>query len=241
MLGTKQMRTLAKREASWGKRHATAKELDEPFTTISGVPVKRLYTPADLAETDELDDIGLPGEFPYTRGVHATGYRGRKWTMRMFAGFGTAEETNERFKYLLGNGQTGLSVAFDMPTLMGYDTDHALSRGEFGRCGVAVSSLADMEMLFDGIPLGEISTSMTINGPAAIIWAMYIAAAEKQGVPIERLRGHPSERHPEGVHSPERVHLPPRALDAVGGGHHRVRHEAHARVEHDQRQRLPHP
>ena len=189
MLGTKQMRTLAKREASWGKRHATAKELDEPFTTISGVPVKRLYTPADLAETDELDDIGLPGEFPYTRGVHATGYRGRKWTMRMFAGFGTAEETNERFKYLLGNGQTGLSVAFDMPTLMGYDTDHALSRGEFGRCGVAVSSLADMELLFDGIPLGEISTSMTINGPAAIIWAMYIAAAEKQGVPIERLRG----------------------------------------------------
>ena len=189
MLGKKQQRTLAKREDDWGKRHANAKELDELFTTISGVPVKRLYTPVDLAETDEVDDIGLPGEFPYTRGVHATGYRGRKWTMRMFAGFGTAEETNERFKYLLGNGQTGLSVAFDMPTLMGYDTDHALSRGEFGRCGVAVSSLADMELLFDGIPLGEISTSMTINGPAAIIWAMYIAAAEKQGVPIERLRG----------------------------------------------------
>ncbi len=173
----------------WNKRNASAPELDELFTTASGMPIKRVYTPADIADTDPVDDIGLPGDFPYLRGIHPTGYRGRRWTMRMFAGFGTAEETNERFRYLLSHGQTGLSVAFDMPTLMGYDTDHPLSRGEFGRCGVGVSSLADMELLFEGIPLGEVSTSMTINGPAAMVWAMYIATAEKQGVPIEGLRG----------------------------------------------------
>ena len=189
MFSKSKLQKLSRREASWNKRNASAPELDELFTTISGTPVKRVYTPSDVAEADYLKEIGLPGEYPYLRGIHSTGYRGKRWTMRMFAGFGTAEESNERFKYLLSNGQTGLSVAFDMPTLMGYDTDHPLSRGEFGRCGVGVSSLADMELLFDRIPLGEVSTSMTINGPAAIIWAMYLATAEKQGVPIEKLRG----------------------------------------------------
>lgn len=183
------LQKLFRREQDWDERNQSALELDELFSTISGVPIKRHYSPSDLAESDYVEDVGLPGEYPYLRGVHPTGYRGKKWTMRMFAGFGTAEETNERFRYLLDNGNAGLSVAFDMPTLMGYDTDHELSRGEFGRCGVGISSLADMELLFDQIPLGEVSTSMTINGPAAIIWAMYIATAEKQGVPAERLRG----------------------------------------------------
>ena len=164
-------------------------ERNAGFSTISGVPVKRLYTPADLASTDPVEDIGFPGQYPFTRGIHPTGYRGKLWTMRMFAGFGTAEETNARFKYLLSQGQTGLSVAFDMPTLYGRDTDHPLVEGEFGKCGVAVSSLADMELLFDQIPVDQVTTSMTINGPAAVIWAMYIVAAEKRGIPMERLAG----------------------------------------------------
>ncbi len=159
------------------------------FMTQSSVPVERLYTPLDVAEGDYLADLGFPGEYPFTRGIHATGQRGRLWTMRMFAGFGTAEETNARYKYLIEQGNTGLSVAFDLATLMGYDTDAPEALGEFGKCGVAVSSLKDMELLFDGIPLGEVSTSMTINSPAAILWAFYIAAAEKQGVPIDQLRG----------------------------------------------------
>ncbi len=159
------------------------------FMTTSSAPVERLYTPLDLASNDYLRDIGHPGEYPYTRGIHPTGYRSKVWTMRMFAGFGTAEETNARFHYLLNQGQTGLSIAFDMPTLYGRDTDHPLVEGEFGKCGVAVSSLADMELLLDGLPLEQISTSMTINSPAAIIWAMYLVAAERRGVPWARLRG----------------------------------------------------
>jgi methylmalonyl-CoA mutase N-terminal domain/subunit len=159
------------------------------ITTQSGMPIKRLYTPEDVSQLDYLRDLGLPGEYPYTRGVQPTMYRAKPWTMRMFAGFGTAEETNERFKYLLRQGQTGLSVAFDMATLYGYDHDHPMALGEFGKCGVAVSSLADMEILFDGIPLDQVTTSMTINSPAAVIWAMYIAAAEKQGVPMAKLGG----------------------------------------------------
>jgi len=158
------------------------------FITTSGEPVERLYTPLDL-EGDYVDKLGLPGEYPFTRGVHPTMHRGRLWTMRMFAGFGTAEETNARFKYLLEQGQTGLSVAFDLPTLYGYDTNAPEAEGEFGKCGVAVSSLRDMEVLFDGIPLNKVTTSMTINSPAAITWAMYIAAAEKQGVPMHQLGG----------------------------------------------------
>jgi methylmalonyl-CoA mutase N-terminal domain/subunit len=164
-------------------------ESKSDFTTHSGVPIQRLYTPNDTADLDYTRDLGMPGEYPYTRGVQPTMYRARPWTMRMFAGFGTAEETNERFKYLLKQGQTGLSCAFDMATLYGYDHDHPLAVGEFGKCGVAVSSLADMEILFDGLPLDQITTSMTINGPAAVIWAMYIANAEKRGIPRAKLGG----------------------------------------------------
>ncbi len=164
-----------------------APERQERFITASSEEVNRLYTPLDLDGPD--GDPGLPGEYPHTRGIHATGHRGRLWTMRQFAGFGTAEESNARYKYLLEQGGTGLSVAFDLPTLMGYDTDAPQAEGEFGTCGVAVSSLKDMEILLDGIPLDRISTSMTINSPAAILWAMYIAVAEKQGVPSQKLRG----------------------------------------------------
>ncbi len=168
---------------------ARSPERRAEFITASSAPIDRLYTPLDIAAMDYNRDLALPGEYPYTRGVHATMYRGRLWTMRMFAGFGTAEETNARFKYLLEHGETGLSTAFDMPTLYGYDTDAPQALGEFGKCGVAVSSLADMEILFDGIPVDQVTTSMTINSPAAIIWAMYIAAAEKRGIPRAKLGG----------------------------------------------------
>ncbi|MBO8141257.1 MAG: methylmalonyl-CoA mutase family protein [Firmicutes bacterium] len=178
----------------------TQKRLQEPrrgkpverkgrFLTVSGAPVKGLYGPGDTAGLDYDRDLGDPGRFPFTRGIHRTMYRGRLWTMRQFAGFGTAEETNARFRYLLSEGQTGLSVAFDLPTLMGYDADHPRARGEVGVEGVAVSSLADMETLFDGIPLDQVTTSMTINAPAIILFAMYLAVAEKQGVPLDRLSG----------------------------------------------------
>jgi methylmalonyl-CoA mutase N-terminal domain/subunit len=159
------------------------------FMTTSSDPIQRLYTPEDFREGDYLEKVGFPGAWPYTRGVHSTGHRGRLWTMRMFAGFGNAEETNERFKYLLANGNAGLSVAYDMPTLYGYDTDDPEAEGEFGTCGVAVSSLADMEILFDGIPLDEVTTSMTINSPAAMIWAMYLVNAEKRGIAWDKLSG----------------------------------------------------
>ena len=176
-------------ETSLQRSLAQMPERRQRFVTTSSEPVERLYTPLDVADMDYLADLGLPGEYPFTRGVHPTLHRGRLWTMRMFAGFGTAEETNTRFKYLLEQGQTGLSIAFDLPTLMGYDTDAPQSLGEFGTCGVAVSSLKDMEILLDGIPLDKISSSMTINSPAAIIWAMYIAVAEKQGARPDQLRG----------------------------------------------------
>ena len=168
---------------------ANMPERRERFVTTSSEPVDRLYTPLDIADMNYVRDLGLPGQYPYTRGIHPTMYRGRPWTMRMFAGFGTAEETNERFSYLLDQGQTGLSIAFDLATLMGYDTDAPAAEGEFGKCGVAVSSLEDMEILLSGIPLDKVSTSMTINSPAPVVWAMYIAAAEKQGVRPEQLRG----------------------------------------------------
>ena len=159
------------------------------FTTLSGLPVKRYYGPADLTDFDPRDDLGDPGEFPYTRGIHADMYRGKLWTMRQFSGFGTPAETNRRYKYLLDHGQTGLSVAFDLPTLMGYDADHPLAAGEVGKCGVAVSSLADMEDLFDGIPLAEVTSSMTITSSAAILWAMYLVVAEKQGADWNKVSG----------------------------------------------------
>ena len=159
------------------------------FATLSGLPVKHVYRPADLTDFDPPDDLGDPGEFPYTRGIHANMYRGKLWTMRQFSGFGTPAETNRRYKYLLDHGQTGLSVAFDLPTLMGYDADHPLAVGEVGKCGVAVSSLADMEGLFDGIPLAEVTSSMTITSSAAILWAMYLVVAEKQGADWNRVSG----------------------------------------------------
>jgi len=167
----------------------TAKVRNAKFTTVSGEPIDLLYTPEDIKEINYLAEIGFPGEFPYTRGVHQTGYRGKLWTMRQFAGFGTPEDTNQRFKYLLEHGQTGLSTAFDLPTLMGRDADDPLSEGEVGICGVAVSSLADMEILFNGIPLDKVTTSMTINAPAAMTLAFYIAVAEKQGLKSNVLRG----------------------------------------------------
>ncbi len=191
---TQALQTLKSMQEQWQKT-TLQKTLDrvpesrKTFMTESSVPVERLYTPVDLPEQDYLRDLGFPGEYPFTRGVHATGYRGKPWTMRMFAGFGTAEETNARYHYLLENGNMGLSVAFDLATLMGYDTDAPEALGEFGKCGVAVSSLKDMELLFDRIPLGEVSTSMTINSPAPILWAFYIATAEKQGVPMAKLQG----------------------------------------------------
>jgi len=159
------------------------------FKNLSNTEIKELYTPEDIKNLDYHRDLGMPGEFPYTRGVYQTMYRGRLWTMRQFSGFGTAEDTNKRYKYLLANGQTGLSVAFHMPTLMGYDSDHPMSRGEVGKCGVAVDSLLDMEIIFDGIPLDKITTSMTINAPAAILLAMYLAVGEKQGVSFDKLGG----------------------------------------------------
>jgi methylmalonyl-CoA mutase N-terminal domain/subunit len=166
----------------------TRKRQSELFTTISGLDNEPLSTP-DTVSVDYDRDLGFPGVYPFTRGVYSSMYRGKLWTMRQFAGFGTAEETNERFRYLLEHGQTGLSTAFDMPTLMGYDSDHARSLGEVGREGVAIDSLDDMETLFAGIPLGDVSTSMTINSPAAILLAFYLCVGEEQGVPRERLRG----------------------------------------------------
>lgn len=171
------------------KKASTSKIRNTKFTTVSGEPVELLYTPEDVSKINYLAEIGYPGEFPYTRGIHQTGYRGKLWTMRQFAGFGTPEDTNKRFKYLLEHGQTGLSTAFDLPTLMGRDADDPLSEGEVGICGVAVSSLADMEILFNGIPLDKVTTSMTINAPAAMILAFYIAVAEKQGLASSVLRG----------------------------------------------------
>ena len=168
---------------------AKSRKIDMKYTTVSGKEIKPLYTPEDIEGKDFLKDIGFSGQYPYTRGIHSTGYRGKIWTMCQFAGFGSPEDTNERFKYLLANGQTGLSVAFDLPTLMGYDSDDDLSVGEVGICGVAISSLQDMEVLFDGIPLDKVSTSMTINSPAAMIYAFYLAVAKKQGVPFNQLRG----------------------------------------------------
>ena len=170
----------------WLRRHPERKN---DFSTVSGIPIKRLYTPEDIKDLDYSKDLGFPGEPPFTRGVHATMYRGRFWTMRQFAGFGTAEQTNQRFKYLLKEGETGLSVAFDYPTIMGYDSDHAMSLGEVGQCGVAVSNLKDMEVLLNGIPLDKVTTSMTINGPASMLLSMYVAVGDKQGVPREKLGG----------------------------------------------------
>ena len=173
---------------------STGVNLDEHgnarFTTISGMPVRRLYTQADLPADWSYDQyLNYPGQPPYTRGIHASGYRGKMWTMRQFSGFASPEETNERYKYLLAHGGQGLSVAFDLPTLMGYDSDHMMSEGEVGKCGVAIDSLEDMEILFDGIDLEKTTVSMTINSPASVLWAMYLAVAEKQGADWKKISG----------------------------------------------------
>ena len=164
-------------------------ERKNEFRNHSGILIKRVYTPEDIKTLDYMQDLGFPGEYPFLRGVHATMYRGRLWTMRMFAGYGTAADTNKRFKYLLKEGESGLSTAFDYPTIMGYDSDHPMAKGEVGICGVAISSLKDMENLFDGIPLDKVTTSMTINGPAPMLLAMYVAVGDKQGVPREKIGG----------------------------------------------------
>jgi len=197
-------------------------ERKESFETSSQIPVERLYAPDDLAEWDYASQDGFPGQHPYTRGIYPTMYRGRLWTMRQYAGYATAEESNHRYKFLLEQGQTGLSVAFDLPTQIGYDSDHALAEGEVGKVGVAISSLEDMETLFDGIPLDSVSTSMTINSPASILLAMYVAVAKKQGVDVRNVRGTDPERHPEGVPGAWHVHLPASAVHAAGDRHLRL-------------------
>ncbi|NLA04648.1 MAG: methylmalonyl-CoA mutase family protein [Firmicutes bacterium] len=176
-------------EKEWRKQARPERERREPFETISGKKIKDLYTPHDTAELDYLRDLGFPGSYPFTRGVQPNMYRGRLWTMRQFSGFGDAADSNRRYRYLLEQGQTGLSVAFDMPTIMGYDSDHPRSAGEIGRCGVAVDSLEDMEVLFREIPLDQITTSMTINGPAAVLWCFYLANALNRGVALDRVGG----------------------------------------------------
>ena len=185
--GTAELERLRAEVAAWRRYYEQGATREIAFTN-SAQEVEPLYTALDVAQTS-AEDLGVPGDYPYTRGIHPTGYRGKLWTMRQFAGFGSARDTNTRFKFLLAQGQTGLSTAFDFPTLMGYDSDHPRSEGEVGKTGVAISSLADMEVLFDGIPLDEVSTSMTINGPAPILWAFYIAAAEKKGIASDKLRG----------------------------------------------------
>ena len=194
MVDAQQLERIRQAHAKWEKETldpyiAHAPERRQHFVTTSSAEVGRLYGPEDVTEIDFLRDIGFPGQYPYTRGVYPTMHRGRLWTMRQFSGFGNAEETNARYKYLLQQGQTGLSVAFDMPTLYGRDTDDPMCAGEFGKCGVAISSLADMEILFSGIPVDQVTTSMTINSPAAVVWAMYIAAAERRGISMGQLGG----------------------------------------------------
>ncbi|MCL5981932.1 MAG: methylmalonyl-CoA mutase family protein [Firmicutes bacterium] len=193
MFDQEKVQALRVRKEEWDRKIVAkldrSPERKKEFKTDSNALVQRLYTPAEVAELSYERDLALPGEYPFTRGVQPTMYRGRLWTMRQYAGFGTAEETNRRFKYLLAQGQTGLSVAFDLPTQIGYDSDHPLARGEVGKVGVVIDSLQDIELLFDGIPLDKVSTSMTINSPAAVIMAMYIALAEKQGVHLSQLNG----------------------------------------------------
>jgi methylmalonyl-CoA mutase N-terminal domain/subunit len=193
MSDKEQLERLQEAQAKYEERVAKVlqkmPERKTEFVNTSGIPIKRVYTPLDMAEFDYLKQLGLPGQYPYTRAVQPTAYRGRFWTMRQYAGFATAEETNERYHFLLKSGQTGLSVAFDLPTQIGYDSDHPLAQGEVGKVGVAIDSLWDMERLFQGIPLDQVSTSMTINAPCAVILAMYLAVAEKQGVPFNKLRG----------------------------------------------------
>lgn len=193
MFDQEKIKTLRVKKNEWNKQVIAkldrAPEMKKEFKTDAGITVERLYTPVEISDFSYEESLGLPGEYPFTRGIQPTMFRGRHWTMRQYAGFGSAEETNQRFKFLLDEGQTGLSIAFDLPTQIGYDSDHPLARGEVGKVGVAIDSLQDLENLFSGIPLDKVSTSMTINSPAAVVLAMYIAMAEKQGVPADKLNG----------------------------------------------------
>ncbi|MBW2170217.1 MAG: methylmalonyl-CoA mutase, partial [Deltaproteobacteria bacterium] len=193
MYEEQEIEILKKENERWSEeiqqKLAKRPERKKEFVNTSGIPIKRLYTPLDNKEMDYFSEVGFPGKYPFTRGVQPTMYRGRHWTMRQYAGFASAEESNRRYKFLLEQGQTGISVAFDLPTQIGYDSDHEMAMGEVGKVGVAIDSLLDIETLFDGIPLDKVSTSMTINAPAAILLAMYIAMAEQQGISPEKLRG----------------------------------------------------
>ncbi len=225
--------------AEWRARFEKGELREIAFTNSSG-PVDPLFTAADEHASD-VTALGVPGTYPYTRGIHPTGYRGKLWTMRQFAGFGSAADTNARYKFLLEQGQTGLSVAFDFPTLMGYDSDHPRSEGEVGKCGVAISSLADMETLFDGIPLDQVSTSMTINGPAIILFCFYVAAAEKQGIDSRKLRGTiQNDILKEYMAQHAWVYPIEPALRLIVDVL-RVERDARAAVEHDLDLRLPYP
>ncbi len=210
------------------------------FETTSDIGIRDLYTPADLAELDEARDLGRPGEYPFTRGVQPTMYRGRLWTMRQYAGFASAAESNRRFHYLLEQGQTGLSVAFDLPTQMGYDSDARAAEGEVGRVGVPISSLADMEILLDGLPLGQVSTSMTINATASILLALYVAVAEKQGVPLDRVSGTTQNDILKEYIARGTYIYPPRASMRLVTDVFEFCLARAAPLEHDQHQRLPH-
>lgn len=194
MFDKKELENIKKNKYNWEKNYYLPHKKKNPerkerFENLSGIEIKNLYTPDDVSHLDYIKDLGYPGIYPFLRGLHPTMHRGRLWTFRQFSGFGSAEETNNRYKYLLDHGETGLSVAFDYPTLYGYDTDHSMSRGEFGKCGVAISSLKDMDILFSGIPIDRVTTSMTINGPAAIVWAFYIANAENRGISKDIIGG----------------------------------------------------
>ena len=208
-------------------------EREEAFTTISNHPIRRLYTPVDSENFDHDRDLGYPGQFPYTRGVHETMYRGRLWTMRLFAGFGTAKDSNKRYQYLLEHGQTGLSVAFHMPTIMGYDSDHARSRGEVGKTGVSIDTLEDMETLFHGIPLDRVTTSMTINAPATILLSMYLVVAEKQGVPWTKGWGYDPKRYFEGIHCSKVLDLSSKTIHASDYRHDPILYKRSSTLEHD--------
>jgi len=215
-------------ETTLQKMLAKSKERKPAFKTLSGIELERLYSPTDVEDCDYSEQVGFPGEYPFTRGIQPTMYRGRFWTMRQYAGFGSAEDTNKRYKYLLEQGQTGLSVAFDLPTQMGYDSLHPLASGEVGKVGVAIDSLEDMERLFDGIPLDKVSTSMTINSTAAILLAMYMTVAEKQGV------------DPSGLQGTIQKHLSSRGVDADHHRHLCLLQPETSQMEHDQHQRIPH-
>ena len=218
-----------------------APERQEAFKTLSGLPVSRLYTPLDRSQDDYLEDLNFPGQFPFTRGIHPTMYRGRLWTMRQYAGFGTAEASNQRYKFLLERGQKGLSVAFDLPTQIGYDSDHPMAAGEVGKVGVAIASLQDMETLLEGIPLDRVSTSMTINATAATLLALYIAVARKQGLDPAKLTGTIQNDILKEYIARGTYIYPPGPLHAADHGRFCLRARGDTALEHHQHQRLPHP